>query len=247
MIYSLRKDTKTKTKTKTTMRKSSMIGSVKMSQVLFVLCSLFIVQNAQGFQSVFTRENHRITETKIHMALKIGKNYKPKWQKKETLVDDMGGEVSVLDKGLIGTIPVIFKAGDEIKETVALPGQPISEVASQAGQFIKYGCGKGECGTCEAMCNGKWIRPCTASVPIDLADGEELVIQVKKVKNKSRKSGKFYSFRSIFMGFYNNVLGMVGMVITRRAAKKNYNERMEYEDMVAKLTAEKKRNKEKLP
>ena len=81
------------------------------------------------------------------MALKIGKNYKPKWQKKEKLVDNIGGEASVSDKGLIGTIPVIFKAGDEIKETVALPGQPISEVASQAGQFIKYGCGKGECGT----------------------------------------------------------------------------------------------------
>lgn len=225
------------------MRKNSMIGSVKMSQALFVLCSFLCAHNIQGFQSVsvFTRENHHgVAESKLHMALKIGKNYKPKWKKKETLADAMDLDSSVLEKGLIGTVPVVFKSGDEVKETVAIPGQRISEVASQAGQFIKYGCGKGECGTCEAMCNGKWIRPCQATVPIDLADGEELVIQVKKVKNKSKKSGKFYSFRSIFMGFYNNVLGMVGMVITRRAAKKNYNERMEYEDLVAKLTAEKK-------
>ena len=224
-----------------------MVGSVKMSHILLVLCSFLCAQNIQGFQSVFTRENHRVAESKLHMALKIGKNYKPKWKKKETLADGMEDEASVLDKGLIGTVPVIFKSGDEVKETVAIPGQRISEVASQAGQFIKYGCGKGECGTCEAMCNGKWIRPCQATVPIDLGDGEELVIQVKKVKNKSRKSGKFYSVRSIFMGFYNNVLGMIGMVITRRAAKKNYNERMEYEDLVAKLTAEKKMKKDNEP
>ena len=33
--------------------------------------------------------------------------------------------------------------------TMAFAGQPLKEVAAQAGQYIKYQCGKGECGTCE--------------------------------------------------------------------------------------------------
>jgi len=80
-------------------------------------------------------------------------------------------------------------------------------------------------------------------VPADFdIDGSgNYVIQVKEVKNKARSSGKFYSVRSFLMGFYNNILGMAGMVLTKRAAKKNYEERIGYEDMVKAKVAEKKR------
>ena len=40
-----------------------------------------------------------------------------------------------------------------------------SQVAAQAGQYIKYKCGKGECGTCEVRVDGKWIRTCSVQVP----------------------------------------------------------------------------------
>jgi len=91
--------------------------------------------------------------------------------------------------------------------------------------------------------NGKWIRPCSTFVPPDLKAGEEYVIQVKEVKSKAASSGKFYSFRSFIMGFWNNLLGMVGFVKERRAAKRNWEERREYEDMIKQRTLEKKRAK----
>ena len=173
---------------------------------------------------------------------KVAVGYEPKWKKKETLAEQMGGPVKDLKEiGIKGTIPVVFKQGDVVKTTMAMPGQPLREVAIQAGQFIKYGCGKGECGTCEALVNGQWVRPCSINVPADLANGEEYVVQVKAVKNKAKSSGKFYSVRSFLFGFYNNVLGMVGMVAYKRNAKKNYMERMDYEELVRQKTLEKKR------
>lgn len=159
------------------------------------------------------------------------------------MADSAGGTTDLKEAGIQGTIPVVFKQGSEEKRTMANVGDPIRDLASQTGQFIKYGCGKGECGTCEALCNGKYIRPCMAKVPADLAEGEEYVIQVKEVKARSKSSGKFFSVKSFFKGFYNNLLGMVGFVTTRRAAKKNYEERMEFEDLVAKRTREKKEAK----
>jgi len=174
-------------------------------------------------------------------AIKVGKGYTPKWKKKETLG---GGDLSEEEKGLKGDVTVVFKTGNETIRTTAIVGQPISDVASQAGQFIKYGCGKGECGTCESLCNGKWIRPCVETVPGNLADDEEYIIVVKETKSRAKSSGKFYSFRSFIMGFYNNLIGMVGFVKTRKAAKKNWSERQEYEDLIAKKVAAKKAARE---
>jgi len=173
----------------------------------------------------------------------VGKSYQPKWKKKKTLAEESDTPPAPDSVGLTGTVPVMFKMGNETKTSMASVGQPIRDVASQAGQYIKYGCGKGECGTCECLSNGQWIRPCTAVVPADFdMDGSgQYVIQVKEVKNKARSSGKFYSVRSFLMGFYNNILGMAGMVLTKRAAKKNYEERMDYEDMVKQRVLEKKR------
>ena len=98
-------------------------------------------------------------------------------------------------------------------------------------------------GTCEALVNGQWIHPCLVNVPSDLIPGQEYVVQVKEVKNKARSSGKFYSVRSFLYGFYNNVLGMVGMVTYKRNAKQNYIDRMEYENLIRQKTMERKRLK----
>lgn len=166
--------------------------------------------------------------------------YEPKWKKKKTLADEMGG-LDYEQKGIKGTVSVVFQQGNETKTTMAMPGQPLRDVATQAGQFIKYGCGKGECGTCESMCNGKWVRPCMDVVPASVENGEEhLVIQVKQVANKSTSSGKFFSVKSFFKGFWNNFLGMVGFVKYRRNAKQNWDERQEYEDLIRQKTLEKK-------
>ena len=178
-------------------------------------------------------------------ALKIGKNYDPKWKKKLTIAEKLelengGHKVTPEAVGLKGSINVLFKQGDTTKTIVAMPGQPIRELASNAGQFIQYGCGKGECGTCEAQCGGKWIRPCMATVPADLSDGSEYVILIKTQKNKSKSSGKFYSVKSFLMGFYNNLLGMFGFVRDRRIAKKNWNDRKQFDSDIIRLAAEKK-------
>jgi len=174
------------------------------------------------------------------------KGYDPKWKKKKTLAEELASEGdgdrdrNLADAGLTGNVAVVFKQGNETKMTVATEGELLRNVASQAGQFVKYGCGKGECGTCECLVDGKWIRPCVAIVP-SVPQGQEYVVQVKSVKNKSKSSGKFYSVRSFFMGFYNNVLGMVGMVAYRRNAKQNRNERKDYEDMIRQRTLDKKK------
>eukprot|EP00804_Cyclotella_cryptica_P008605 CCRYP_007579-RA/>CCRYP_007579-RA protein AED:0.35 eAED:0.35 QI:0/-1/0/1/-1/1/1/0/206 len=182
------------------------------------------------------------------------KGYVPKWKKKATLAEVTGTkEVSASEKGLVGSIPITFQQGTgeaaTLIKTTAMPGQSLKLVASQAGQYIKYGCGKGECGTCESLCNGKYLRPCVDAVPTDLTPdpntGEyaPLVIQVKGTKAKVVSSGKFFSVKSFILGFWNNLLGMVGFVRDRRKARKNWQERMSKEDEIKRLTEEKKRKR----
>jgi hypothetical protein len=78
-------------------------------------------------------------------------------------------------------------------------------------------------------------------VPADLAAGSEYVVVVKEIKSKKTiASGKFYSLRSFLMGFYTNVLGMIGFVAWRKKANKNWSERQEYEDLIKQKTLAKK-------
>ena len=142
--------------------------------------------------------------------------------------------------GLKGTIPVVFRQGNATRTSMAWAGQPIRDVASQAGQYIQYGCGKGECGTCECMMNGKWVRPCVETVPANAMEKDELVLQIKAIKSKTTSSGTFFSIRSFFMGFWNNLLGMFGFVRWRKKASTNWDERKAYEDLVAQKTLERK-------
>ena len=171
---------------------SIMTRSISIASIL-----LLFVSTSYAFQPSAPSTAHRsVTKGKASSSALF--EYVPKWKKKETLADS-AGDMSDDEKGLVGTIPVVFKQGNETRRTLASPGQPLSFVAAQAGQPIRYGCKKGECGTCECMANGKWIRPCVESVP-DWAPGQELVLNIKALKNKSKSSGKFYSVKSFFMG-----------------------------------------------
>lgn len=96
--------------------------------------------------------------------------------------------------GLIGTIPVEFTQGNETRTTMAIQGQTLSSAAAQAGQFIKYKCGKGECGTCEVRVDGQWIRTCSMKVPY-VPKGEKYSVWVRPGMKKSKKSSTFFSFR----------------------------------------------------
>jgi ferredoxin len=212
------------------------------------LAGLALLSSLVAFSGAFTpsllfssTERLKISPLQAVQSSSKGKGYVPKWTKKGTLAEEQGSinDIGFENVGLKGNIPVVFKQGNDTATSMAWAGQPIRDVATQAGQFIKYGCGKGECGTCECMVNGKWIRPCIATVPATAA-GEEVIIQVKAVTSKSTSSGTFFSIKSFFMGFWNNFLGMIGFVKYRRAAKKSWDERREYEDMVAQKTAEKK-------
>lgn len=189
----------------------------------------------------------------ICMSSTKKEGYVPKWKKIATLADGEEGDLDSTEKGLAGTVPITFQMGkgeDATKiQTTAMPGQSLKLVASQAGQYIKYGCGKGECGTCESLCNGKYLRPCVDVVPTDLdADPETgkyepLVIMVKGTKMKVVSSGKFFSVKSFLLGFWNNLLGMGGLVRDRRAAKKNWQARMDNEDAIKQLTEAKKKKR----
>lgn len=211
-----------------------------MNPTLIIFFAFTLYKEAYSWVTLPTNLSTRIkSSSSSNLYIKIGKNYEPKWKKLKTLADKEG-KAAPKDIGLEGQISVVFKQGDKTIKTVASAGDPIRDVASQAGQFIKYGCGKGECGTCQALCNGKYIKPCMAIVPGDIAPGEDYVIQVKEVKAKGKSSGKFYSARSFVMGFYNNLLGMYAFVKDRRLARRNYLERIEYEDMIEKKAAEKR-------
>ena len=216
---------------------------------LLLCCTVLLSSSVLSFQTPLSTATGRSVASNSHIFMvsntpaeapeKEKGGYVPKWKKKSTLADEFG-ELDYDAKGIKGTISVVFQQGNETRTTMAMPGQPLRDVATQAGQFIKYGCGKGECGTCEAMCNGKWIRPCMETVPAADNDGNEVVIQVREVANKSTSSGTFFSVKSFFKGFWNNLLGMVGFVKYRRNAKKNWEERQEYEDLIRQKTLEKK-------
>jgi hypothetical protein len=85
-------------------------------------------------------------ELKVVASNSKGKPYEPKWKKKKTLAEEQGSinDLGFEATGLKGTIPVVFRQGNETKTSMAWAGQPLRDVATQAGQFIKYGCGKGE-------------------------------------------------------------------------------------------------------
>ena len=144
--------------------------------------------------------------------------------------------------GLIGDVPVTFTQGNETLSTMAIVGQPLSEVASQCGQYIKYKCRKGECGTCEVRIDGQWTRTCVTKVP-PVARGETLEVHVRGSMIKTAKSSRFYSLKSIIAGAKNNLLGMVGFVREGRKSRERFRERIAAEEELKRRIAERKAQK----
>jgi hypothetical protein len=116
------------------------------------------------------------------------------------------------------------------------------QVAAQAGQYIKYKCKKGECGTCAVRVDGNWIRTCSVSVP-HVPEGQSYEVRarvparaqsappltptlarrqvfVRGTMLKPTKSSRFFSVKSFFSGFKNNLLGMVGFAKEGPLSKK---------------------------
>jgi len=164
------------------------------------------------------------------------------WSRRQTLAEKEGTQ-DLAAKGLTGTIPVVFTQGEDRRETVANPGDPLKDVASQAGQYIQYKCRKGECGTCQVKVNGEWVKPCVHRVPyVEKEDVYE--VWLPPTMAKSKQSSAFFSVRSFISGFKNNLLGMVGFV--RQGAKSNqaFKERLQREEEIKALAAARKKAKE---
>ena len=53
-------------------------------------------------------------------------------------------------------------AGRRCAHRALTPSAVTWQVAAQSGQYIKYQCKKGQCGTCEVRVDGKWIRTCVS-------------------------------------------------------------------------------------
>mmetsp|Transcript_79963 Transcript_79963/g.193658 ORF Transcript_79963/g.193658 Transcript_79963/m.193658 type:complete len:227 (+) Transcript_79963:12-692(+) len=157
-----------------------------------------------------------------------------KWEKQETAAPAVD-----LSSGIVGTIPVEFSHGNESITTMAFVGQELSAVAAQSGQYIKYQCKKGACGTCEVRVDGKWIRTCVSQVPY-VDPGQTYKVQVKSSMKKAKSASGFYSFRSIFAGMKNNIVGMFGFLREGRKSQSRFEERIGGEDELMKLVAKKK-------
>lgn len=140
-----------------------------------------------------------------------------------------------------GTVSVTFTQGDDTRNTMAMPGQGLSEVATQADQFIKYKCKKGECGTCEVLVDGQWVRSCVTKIP---AGVEEYNVQVRQSMVKSKKASGFFSVQSFRDGFVNNALGMVGLVTEGAKEDENFDHRMTEEERIKEMVRRKKEERE---
>jgi hypothetical protein len=124
-----------------------------LSRTYMTLITLLVAAVASAFVSTSSRDTafrRRQTQRFAILSGEGRKNYDPKWKKLKTLAED-GPPLDLESKGIKGTVNVRFQQGNSTKLYLARPGQPLRDVALQAGQFIKYGCGKGECGTCEAL------------------------------------------------------------------------------------------------
>lgn len=157
---------------------------------------------------------------------------RPRWDDaRVTLAEETGATLTLAG----ATLPVTFIQGNSTRETLAFAGQPLSEVASQAGQYIKYKCGKGECGTCAVLVDGQWLKSCVAKVQ------QPMTITVKaSMVAPSKKSSKFFSVKSFVSGFWNNLLGMVGFVRSGARSSNAFKERMAREADIAQRAAMKR-------
>ncbi|GMH77220.1 hypothetical protein TrRE_jg3142 [Triparma retinervis] len=197
-----------------------------------VVVSMF--RNVDAF--VFVKTGRGLSVSPLHST-------KPPKQLKKALWEDVDRRLLAdTAKGITtGTVSVTFAQGDDTRNTMAIPGQGLSEVATQADQFIKYKCKKGECGTCEVLVDGQWVRSCVTKIP---AGVEEYNVQVRPSMVKSKKASGFFSVQSFRDGFVNNALGMVGLVTEGAKEDDNFDHRMTEEDRIKEMVRRKKEERE---
>lgn len=176
--------------------------------------------------------------------LRCGDIAMKKWDRRRTLAEQIGGagDQGHENVGLLGTIPVVFTCGEDVIKTKAMVGQPLSEVAAQSGQWIKYKCKKGQCGTCDVRIGGEWVHTCQHKIPY-VPDGESYEVFVRDTMKKAKRSSRFYSFKSLIAGAKNNILGMVGFVRDARRSKENFNTRLNKEDDIMALAEARRKAK----
>jgi len=136
----------------------------------------------------------------------------------------------------LGDTPVVFQPSNVM--TMARVGQPLSEVASAADVFIRYKCRKGECKTCAVNIDGKWVSACQTRIPHQ-APGQQFKIRVRPVSEaqKDQEKAAFFSPKSVWDGFFNNAIGMVGFAKDAVVADPDFKLRMERERRIEELTA----------
>jgi len=206
-----------------------------MSARVAALCAALCVAVAQGFRAPQPVKSRHVARRQAIVTMKT-------WSKRKTLADETGGttDLGAASVGLIGTIPVEFTQGETVLKTMAIPGQPLSAVAAQAGQCIKYKCRKGECGTCQVQLDGKWVKTCQTNVrPPEF--GDVVKVQVRQGAVKAKKTSRFFSLSSFRDGFWNNLLGMVGFVREGRRCNKEYQQRITEEARIREMALAKRR------
>ena len=212
-----------------------MMGRATLRLAILVACTLPLVA---CYGSAVGRADHRTLVTpRMRNHAVVMKD----WSKRKTLADVAGGagDKGAAAVGLEGSIPVRFEQGNETLTTMAQVGQPLSAVAAQAGQAIRYKCRKGECGTCEVRVDGQWVRTCVTTIPY-MAPGTEYKVHVRPSMAKVKKSSRFFSFRSFIAGFRNNLLGMVGFVRDGRKSGDAFKHRIDSEKELMERVAAKK-------
>jgi hypothetical protein len=201
--------------------------------------------SCECYDAVVERDGRAVNEVRLvpwQSPVRTGLPTMKVWERRKTLAETEGGaaEKGGAAVGLTGSIPVVFSQGENKLETMASPGDPLKDVAAQAGQYIKYKCGKGECGTCQVRVNGEWVKTCVSRVPAYVEGGGNFDVWVRPSMAKSKKASSFFSVRSFFDGFKNNLLGMVGFAVQGKKSKQVFNERMQREaDLKAAVAAKK--------
>jgi aerobic-type carbon monoxide dehydrogenase small subunit (CoxS/CutS family) len=121
-------------------------------------------------------------------------------------------------------------------------GEKLSIVAENAGIPITYKCKKGECGTCQVMIDGKWVKACQHTIAMPENPSAILQINVTSKKEERKKPAKFFSPASFVEGVINNGLGVVGFVKEAMSVDDEFEQRMAREKALnAKLASSKQK------
>jgi len=125
-------------------------------------------------------------------------------------------------------------------------GDTFESVAKAAGMpGPAYDCRKGECGTCEAKVDGKWVKTCQMTIP-SIPRGEIMRVTVRPagaVEEVEEKKVEFFSPKSFLDGVWNNGLGVIGFVMQGLAADEEFDERMAREAEQEKRLKQRKAEK----